>query len=78
MLYNDMGSITEIDPSFARGKIRGVVELFGRQKLGFSKEDADLCSIRSGGQWLCFNQEYQQSPSKEYEDGKVIQQHAHA
>ncbi len=52
--FNDSGRITEIDSSYARAKIRGIVELIGEEILGFSKEDVGLHSIRSGGAMAMF------------------------
>ena len=45
--FDDLGRITEIDSSYARAKIIGIVELIGKEILGFSKEDVGLHSIRS-------------------------------
>ncbi len=38
-----------IDSTYARAKIRGIVELLGKDTLGFTKEEVGLHSIRSGG-----------------------------
>ena len=43
-----------IDSSHVRLRIKGVVELIGKQVLGFTKDDDGLHSIRSGGAMAMF------------------------
>ena len=52
--YRDQGTTREIDSTYARSKIRSVVELIGAAKLGFTKEDVGLHSIQSGGAMSMF------------------------
>ncbi len=52
--YVDQGQIRYLDSSYARAKLRGIVELVGYDILGFTKEDVGLHSIRSGGAMAMF------------------------
>ena len=52
--YIDQGSIREIDSTYARSRIRYIVDLLGVTKLGFIREDDGLHSIHSGGAMAIF------------------------
>ena len=52
--YTDNGQTSCIDSTYARARLRGVVELIGQNTLGFTKEDVGLHSIRSGGAMAMF------------------------
>ena len=52
--YTDNGQVRYIDSTYTRAKLRGIVELIGKEALGFTKEDVGLHSIRSGGAMAMF------------------------
>ena len=52
--YTDNGQTRYIDSTYARAKIRGIVELLGKEILGFTKEEVGLHSIRSGAAMAMF------------------------
>jgi len=52
--YNDQGSTRDLDSNYARSRIRAIVELIGKTRLGFTKEDVGLHSLRSGGAMAMF------------------------
>ena len=52
--YVENGQVRFIDSTYARAKIRGVVDIIGSDILGFTKEDVGLHSIRSGGAMAMF------------------------
>ena len=52
--YVDSGQVRHIDSTYARARLRGIVELIGQDILGFTKEEAGLHSIRSGGAMAMF------------------------
>ena len=52
--YADHNQTQFIDSTYARAKLRGIVELTGPEILGFTKKDVGLHSIRSGGAMAMF------------------------
>ena len=52
--YNHQGKTQDIDSGYARARLKGVVELLGKETLGFTKDDVGLHSIRSGGAMAMF------------------------
>jgi hypothetical protein len=48
------GDIIRISSDHVRMKLRAIVELIGKEELGFSKDDVGLHSIRSGGAMAMF------------------------
>ena len=45
--YNYQGQVQEIDSGNTRARIKRIFELLGKEKLGFTKDDVGLHSIRS-------------------------------
>ena len=52
--YNFQGQVKEIGSGYARARVKGIVELLEKEKLGFTKDDLSLHSIRSGGAMAMF------------------------
>ena len=52
--YVDQGAIGEIDSMYARSRLRSIIELIGVTKLGITRENVGLHSIRSGGVMAMF------------------------
>ena len=46
--YSENGMVRQMDSSYARIKIKSIVEVMGEKSLGFTKDDVGLHSIRSG------------------------------
>lgn len=51
---DDRGKAGSISAEHARHRLRAIVSLLGEEKLGFSKDDIGLHSIRSGGSMAVF------------------------
>jgi hypothetical protein len=54
LFYNDNNNIEYINAQHVRTRLRAIVILIGEDKLGFSKDDIGLHSIRSGGAMAMF------------------------
>ena len=52
--YMEQGTLREIDSTYARSRIRCIVNLVGVAKLGFTRDDVGLHSICSGGAMAMF------------------------
>ena len=54
LFQDSSGNITHISAEYVRLRLRAVVDIMGKQKLGFTKEEIGLHSIRSGGAMAMF------------------------
>ena len=54
LFCDDQGKISNITASYARSKVRAIVQLIGEATLGFTKADIGLHSLRSGGAMAMF------------------------
>ena len=52
--FSDNGSVKQINSTYATSRIKSAVELIGENKLGFTRDDVGLHSIRSGGAMAMF------------------------
>jgi hypothetical protein len=54
LFSDDKGNISNITAAYVRSRLRATVTLIGEDKLGFTKDDIGLHSIRSGGAMAMF------------------------